>query len=70
MKFYNTIFDIFLYESFFMLLFSGALSWLNDPMAKILLPAAVLCFVIAVLLGIAGKVFHHFRNDEVVKDFT
>lgn len=64
MKLYNTIFDIFLYESFFILLFSGALSWLDDPMATILLPAAVLCFLIAVILGIVGKTFHLFQNEE------
>lgn len=69
MKLYNKVFDIFLYESFFCFLFGGALHIIEDPTSRILIPLGAISFVIAIILGITGRAFHLFQEEEPSKDF-
>jgi len=69
MKHYGIIFDVFLFESIFAFIFSGVLSYLDDPLSKTLLPVAAVSFVIAILLGIVGKAFNLFKKLDTAADF-
>jgi len=64
MKHFNTLFDIFLYESIFVFFFGGALSLLEDPNSKILILVAAVSFFIALVLGIAGRALNLFKKDD------
>lgn len=69
MKYYNTIFDILLFESFFAFMFGVVLTYLDDPLAKTLVPVAAVSFVVALLMGIAGKAFNLFKKMNPSGDF-
>lgn len=69
MRYYNIIFDIFLFESIFGFIFSGVLTYLNDPLVETLLPVAAASFGIAVVMGIAGKAFNLFKKMDPTADF-
>jgi Na+/proline symporter len=69
MKYYNAIFDIFLFESLFAFLFGFILTHLDDPLAKTLLTVALVSFGIAILLGVVGKAFNLFKRIDPASDF-
>lgn len=68
MKHFNSIFDIFLYESFFVLFFGGVLYVIEDPTSKLLFNVAIFSFIIAVILGIAGYTFNLFKKEDPYGD--
>ncbi|HZI52551.1 MAG TPA: hypothetical protein VFD56_02555 [Chitinophagaceae bacterium] len=63
MKHFNVIFDIFFYESFFVLFFGGILYLLKDPVSETLFTVSIVSFVIACILGIAGYSFNLFKEE-------
>lgn len=64
MKHFSLIFDIFLYESFFVLFFGGVLYLIEDPTSKLLFNISIFSFIIAILLGIAGYSFNLFKKED------
>lgn len=69
MKHFSTIFDLFLYESIFVLFFGGILHVLDDPKSDTLISVAAVSFVIAAILGITGLAFNLFKNQDPSEDF-
>lgn len=63
MKHFNTVFDVFFYESFFALFFSGILYLLGDPVSSLLFTFAIISFIIAAVLGIAGYSLNLFQEE-------
>lgn len=64
MKHFNFIFDVFLYESFFVLFFGGVLYLIEDPTSKLLFNVSIFSFIIAIILGITGYTFNLFQKDD------
>ena len=52
MKYFNKVFDIFLYEGIFIFLFSLLLLLLNDQNTKLFFSISITSVIIAILLGI------------------
>ena len=69
MKYFNTVFDVFLYESIFVFFFSIALGVLNDPISDILYDISFISFIVSVVLGITGFVFNLFVKETPSEDF-
>ncbi len=63
MKYFNKIFDIFLYESICILFFGGLLFILEDPISPTLILVSVVSAGIAALMGCIGRFFHLFKHD-------
>jgi len=63
MKYFNKIFDIFLYESICILFFGGVLFILNDPISPTLFLVSIISAGIAFFLGCIGRFFHLFTRD-------
>jgi len=63
MKYFNKIFDVFLYESICILFFGGLLYILNDPIATSLFLIAVISAGIATIMGFFGNYFNLFTPE-------
>ena len=63
MKHYGKIFDLFFYQSLFVLLFGGLLYILNDPIYSILITISVISGFIATIMGITGVFFNLFEKE-------
>jgi formate-dependent nitrite reductase membrane component NrfD len=63
MKYFNKVFDVFLYESICILFFGGLLYILNDPISPSLFLISVVFAGIAAVLGFIGRFFHLFPHD-------
>ena len=69
MKHFNTVFDIFLYESIFAFFFGVLLGILNDPVSEILLDISIASFIISAVLGITGYYFDLFTKNNQAGNF-
>jgi hypothetical protein len=63
MKYFNSVFDAFLYESLCFLFFGSLLYVLNDPIAGLLFTLSVYLAGITILLGFAGRFFCLFTRE-------
>lgn len=63
MKHFGKVFDLFLYQSIFVLFFGGLLYILNDPISSTLFTIAIISAAIATFLGITGFLFNLFAKD-------
>ena len=63
MKYFNKIFDIFLFEGIFVLLFSSILLLLDDRHASLFFTIAIVSILIAVILGATGYFFNLFKQE-------
>jgi hypothetical protein len=64
MKFYNKIFDIFLYEGIYIFLFSWLLFLLNDRYTGIFFKVSICSLVIAGVLEVVGRIFGLFAKED------
>jgi len=68
MKYFNKVFDIFLYEGVFIFLFSSVLSLLNDRNSNLFFSVGVVSIIIAATLGVTGYLFNLFIKDEELEE--
>jgi len=68
MKYYNKIFDIFLYEGVFIFLFSLLLLLLNDRYTEIFFTISISSLAMAILLGITGYLFNLFAKEDLYEE--
>lgn len=68
MKYYNKVFDIFLYEGVFIFLFSLLLLLLNDRYTSIFFTISISSIAMAALLGVTGYLFNLFSNEDVYEE--
>jgi multisubunit Na+/H+ antiporter MnhC subunit len=68
MKNFNRVFDIFLYEGIFSLLFSSLLFILEDPYTKLLFIIAIISLAIAAILGVIGYSFRLFSKEHLYEE--
>ena len=68
MKYFNKMFDIFLYEGIFIFLFSLLLLLLNDQNTKLFFSIAITSVIIAIVLGIIGYLFGLFQNEDLYEE--
>jgi len=64
MKYYNKVFDIFLYEGVFIFLFSLLLLLLNDIYTEIFFKVSIYSIIIACVLWITGHLFNLFVKED------
>ena len=64
MKYYNKVFDIFLYEGVFIFLFSLLLFLLNDIYTEIFFKVSISSIITAGVLWITGHSFNLFVNED------
>lgn len=64
MKYYNKIFNIFLYEGVFIFLFSLLLLLLNDVHTEILFKVSIGSIITAGVLWITGHLFNLFAKED------
>ena len=64
MKYYNKVFDIFLYEGVFIFLFSLLLLLLNDIYTDIFFKVSISSIITAGVLWITGHLFNLFINED------
>ncbi|TMI92867.1 MAG: hypothetical protein E6H08_11435 [Bacteroidetes bacterium] len=64
MKYYNKVFDIFLYQGVFIFLFSFLLLLLDDRYAAIFFKVSVGSIIIAIALWFAGHFFNLFTKED------
>jgi hypothetical protein len=64
MKYYNRIFDIFLYEGAYIFLFSWLLLILNDRYTDVFFKVSISSLVIAGVLGLFGRLFNLFVKED------
>jgi hypothetical protein len=64
MKYFNKVFDIFLYEGVFVFLFSLLLLLLDDRYADIFFKVSISSIVIAAALGTIGYLFNLFVPED------
>jgi hypothetical protein len=64
MKYYNKVFDIFLYEGVFIFLFSLLLLLLNDIYTEIFFKVSIISIITAGLLWITGHLFNLFAQED------
>ena len=64
MKYYNKIFDIFLYEGVFIFLFSLLLLLLNDIYTEIFFKISISSIITAAVLWITGHSFNLFVRED------
>lgn len=63
MKYYNKVFDVFLYQSIFILLFAAFLDVLNDPISPTLFVVSLVSAGVAIALGCIGYFFQLFKKE-------
>ena len=64
MRYYNKVFDIFLYEGVFIFLFSWLLLLIKDRYTDIFFKLSIGFIVIAAVLGAAGYLFKLFSRED------
>ena len=64
MKYYNKIFDIFLYEGVFSFFCSFLLLLLDDKYTDLLFKVSIGSIIIAVVLWITGRFFNLFTKED------
>jgi len=64
MKYYNKVFDIFLYEGVFIFLFSFLLLLLNDIYTDVFFKVSISSIITAGVLGIIGHFFNLFAKED------
>jgi hypothetical protein len=64
MKYFNKVFDIFLYEGVFVFLFSLLLLLLDDRYTSIFFKVSIISIVIAAVLGTIGYFFNLFVQED------
>ena len=64
MKYYNKVFDIFLYEGVFIFLFSLLLLLLNDIYTEIFFKVSISSIITAGVLWITGHLFNLFAKED------
>ena len=68
MKYYNKVFDIFIFEGVYIFLFSLLLLLLNDRYTEVFFKVSIGSLVMAGVLGITGYLFNLFiKEDEYEK---
>jgi hypothetical protein len=68
MRYYNKVFDIFLYEGVFIFLFSWLLLLIKDRYTDIFFKLSIGFIAMAVVLGVAGYLFNLFKRDDVFEE--
>lgn len=68
MKYFNKVFDIFLYEGIFIFLFSLLLLLLNDQNTNLFFSISITSVIISIVLGIIGYLFGLFKNEDVFEE--
>jgi len=63
MKYFNKIFDIFLFEGIFVLLFSSVLLLLDDRFANLFFSISIVSILIAAILGVTGYFLNLFKKE-------
>jgi hypothetical protein len=63
MKYFNKIFDIFLYQGIFIFFFSSVLFLVNDRYTGLFFSIGITSIIIAVVLGITGHFFNLFTKE-------
>ena len=64
MKYFNKVFDIFLYEGVFIFLFSCLLLLLNDRYTDLFFKISITSIIVAAILGVTGYMFNLFAKEE------
>jgi hypothetical protein len=64
MKYFNKIFDIFLYQGIFTFLFSFVLLLVNDRYVNLFFSIGIISVIIAIVLGITGYFFNLFTKED------
>jgi len=64
MKYYNKVFDIFLYEGVYIFLFSWLLFLINDRYTDLFFKVSISSIIIACVLGVFGRVFKLFAKED------
>jgi len=64
MKYYNKVYDIFLYEGVFIFLFSLLLLLLDDRYTEIFFKVSISSIAIACVLGAIGYCFNLFVKED------
>jgi hypothetical protein len=64
MKYYNKVFDIFLYQGVFILLFSFLLLLLDDRYTALSFKVSISSIIIAGVLWITGYLFNLFTKED------
>ena len=68
MKYFNKVFDIFLYEGIFVFLFSLILLLLDDQYTNLFFTISIYSVIIALVLGIVGYLFGLFKKDDLYEE--
>ena len=68
MKYFNKVFDVFLYEGIFIFLFSLLLLLLNDQYTDLFFSISIISVSIAVVLGIVGYLFGLFQKEDLYEE--
>jgi len=63
MKYFNNVFDIFLYQGIFTFLIGASLFVLNDPISDTLISLSIISAGIAIVLGCIGYYFRLFAKE-------
>lgn len=64
MRYYNKVFDIFLYEGLYIFLFSWLLLLINDRYTEIFFKVSISSIIIAGVLGFFGRLFNLFAKED------
>jgi len=68
MKYYNKVFDIFLYEGVYIFLFSWLLLLINDRYTEVFFKVSVSSIVIAGVLAVFGRLFNLFAKEDLYEE--
>lgn len=68
MKYFNKVFDIFLYEGVYIFLFSWLLLLINDRYTDLFFKVSITSIIIASVLGIFGHVFKLFVKEDDLEE--
>jgi hypothetical protein len=68
MKYFNKVFDIFLFEGIFVFLFSSILFLLDDPYTNLFFSVGIISVIIAIVLGISGHLFGLFEKEDLYEE--
>lgn len=64
MKYYNRVFDIFLYEGAYLFLFSWLLLILDDTYTNVFFKVSIGSLVMAGVLNLVGRYFNLFADED------
>lgn len=68
MKYYNRIFDIFLFEGAYIFLFSWLLFILDDRYTDVFFKISISSLIIAGVLGLFGRLFNLFIKEDDLEE--